>query len=134
MPVVVALLVRRVISSVRFFHYNYAWKFGDGEVANAVSVRHTCQFPGVCNAILTAPTPTTCPVPQTSKYTLLSLRLVATVHNPAVATWLSGISGTSVVKMNDNIPRIRIWIVVGVSAALLLVLFASFIDLMIWPV
>jgi PKD repeat protein len=32
---------------------SYAWEFGDGEGANAVSVRHTYRSPGVYNVILT---------------------------------------------------------------------------------
>ena len=32
---------------------SYAWEFGDGEGANAVSVRHTYKSPGVYNVILT---------------------------------------------------------------------------------
>ena len=32
---------------------SYAWEFGDGERANAVSVRHTYRAPGVYNVILT---------------------------------------------------------------------------------
>ena len=32
---------------------SYAWEFGDGEGANAVSVRHTYRSPGVYKMILT---------------------------------------------------------------------------------
>jgi hypothetical protein len=32
---------------------SYAWEFGDGEGANAVSVRHTYRSPGVYNVVLT---------------------------------------------------------------------------------